>query len=139
MSLKYLLDTDILSQPLKPAPDRKIVRRLRRHQDESATASPVWHEMLFGSLRLPPSKRRKLIEQYLHEVVAATLPILSYDEAAAAWHAEERRRLERGGRVPPFVDGQIAAIAVVNGLTLVTRNRRDYNRFRDLNLADWGG
>jgi tRNA(fMet)-specific endonuclease VapC len=41
------------------------------------------------------------------------------------------------GRVPPFVDGQIAAIAAVNGLTLVTRNVRDFRRFAGLPVVNW--
>ncbi|ETX01492.1 MAG: hypothetical protein ETSY2_37180, partial [Candidatus Entotheonella gemina] len=43
--------------------------------------------------------------------------IFSYDREAVLWHAEERARLASQGRIPPYVDGQIAAIAVVNNLT----------------------
>jgi tRNA(fMet)-specific endonuclease VapC len=41
------------------------------------------------------------------------------------------------GRPAVFVDGQIAAIAAVNGLILVTANTRDFRRFRDLSIEDW--
>jgi tRNA(fMet)-specific endonuclease VapC len=134
---RYLLDTDILFQPLKKKPDPGLVRRLRRHQDEAATAAPVWHELLFGCRRLPDSKRRDWIERYLLQVVAGSLPILPYDEAAAGWHASERQRLESLGGTPPFVDGQIAAIAAVNELVLVTGNRSHYHRFEGLEIEDW--
>jgi tRNA(fMet)-specific endonuclease VapC len=65
------------------------------------------------------------------------LTILDYDDRAAAWHAAERARLAGIGLTPSFVDGQIAAIARVNGCTLVTANLGDFNHFRDLPLEDW--
>jgi tRNA(fMet)-specific endonuclease VapC len=77
-----------------------------------------------------------LLERYL-DVLAPTLAVLPYDTAAAAWHATERARLEALGRSPPFVDGQIAAIARVRGLTLVTRNVRDFSRFDGLVVENW--
>jgi tRNA(fMet)-specific endonuclease VapC len=65
------------------------------------------------------------------------LPILPYDEEAASWHARERARLARRGRPPSAADGQIAAIARVNELVLVTANSRDFRRFEGLSLEDW--
>jgi tRNA(fMet)-specific endonuclease VapC len=69
--------------------------------------------------------------------VHATLPILPYDKEAAQWHARERARLEARGRNFPFVDAQIAAIAAVHELTLVTTNLRDFRAFRDLSVETW--
>ena len=66
-----------------------------------------------------------------------SFPILAYDEAAAAWHGEERARLEGLGRPAPFVDGQIAAIAHVHGLVLATTNDKDFGRFRGLTVENW--
>ena len=73
----------------------------------------------------------------MEEVVRATLPILPYDERAAEWHGEERARLERTGRVAPFVDVQIAAIAVTSGIPLVTANPTDFKCFKGLALYNW--
>jgi tRNA(fMet)-specific endonuclease VapC len=70
-------------------------------------------------------------------VVRGSFPILPYDEAAATWHGEERVRLDALGRPAPFVDGQIAAIAHVNGLVLVTTNDRDFARFAGLAVENW--
>jgi len=69
--------------------------------------------------------------------VRRSLPILAYDAAAAAWHASERARLQAAGKTSPFVDGQIAAIAKVNDLTLVTSNHQDFAHFEELRLEDW--
>ncbi len=137
MSARYLLDTNVLSEPLRPAPHAKVVGRLRRYQDELATASIVWHELWFGCQRLPDSAKRQAVEDYLTHVIAPSLPILPYDERAAEWHAVERARLTRAGKTPAFADGQIAAIARTNDLILVTFNRADYADFQDLTFEDW--
>ena len=60
MSLKYLLDTNVVSEPLRPVTNQKILDRLQQHQNEIAIASVVWHELLFGCYRLPPSAKRTL-------------------------------------------------------------------------------
>ena len=138
MSLKYLLDTNVVSEPLRPKPQHGVIRKLSRHEDEIAISSVVWHELRFGVERLPPSRRRNVIEQYLDEVVLATMPILDYDHAAAQWHAHERARLTATGETPSFVDSQIAAIACVNSLTLVTFNDADFRRFQGLRIVTWG-
>ena len=137
MTLRYLLDTNILSEPLRPAPNQAVLDHLREHQAEIAIASVVWHELWYGCYRLPPSAKRTLIEAYLKDVIARTIPILPYDQRAALWHAKERARLTLIGRMPPFADGQIAAVAATNGLGLVTFNRDDYSAFQDLRLEDW--
>lgn len=137
MRPKYLLDTNVVSEPLRPEPAPGVLRRLRRHEGETAIASIVWHELLFGCERLPRSRRREAIECYLNEVVSASLPILVYDRAAAKWHARERARLVASGQTPPFVDGQIAAIAQVNDLILITANKSDFRRFKGLRVQSW--
>ena len=63
--------------------------------------------------------------------------MLDYDREAADWHARERARLSAAGRTPPFVDGQIAAIAYVNDLILVTANVSDFENFRGLRVQNW--
>lgn len=137
MSGLFLLDTNVLSEPLRPQPDPGVLAKLDKHQSEIVTASVVWHEMLFGADRLPESARRTAIERYLFDVVRATLPILDYDDRAAAWHAVERARLVGIGPTPSFVDGQIAAIARVNSCTLVTANVGDFEGFENLVVVDW--
>jgi tRNA(fMet)-specific endonuclease VapC len=77
------------------------------------------------------------LEAYLRDVVHGSFPILAYDEAAAAWHGEERARLESIGRPAPFVDAQIAAIAHVNGLVVATTNDQDFVRFKGFSVQNW--
>jgi tRNA(fMet)-specific endonuclease VapC len=93
VTLAFLLDTNILSEALRPAPNRQVLDHLQAHGAEIAIASMVWHELWYGCSRLPPSARREVIETYLKDVVARTIPILPYDRQAATWHAEQRARL----------------------------------------------
>jgi tRNA(fMet)-specific endonuclease VapC len=133
---RYLIDTNILSEPLKPQRNPLTRERFRRHTHAIAIASVTWHEIRYGCLRLPVSRKREQIEQYL-QAVQATFSILPYDTAAAEWHASERARLTALGQSPAYADGQIAAIAYTNGLILVTRNVSDFVGFQDLETEDW--
>jgi len=135
--VRYLLDTNIVSEPLRPQPAANVMRQLRQHDGEIAIPSPVWHELRFGCDRLPPSRRRDAVERYIESVVLQSFPVLGYDLEAADWHARERARLVAAGKTPPFVDGQIAAIACVNELTLVTSNLDDFGEFGELQLENW--
>jgi tRNA(fMet)-specific endonuclease VapC len=137
MTLKFLLDTTIISAPVAKVPNRRVVRKLEQHGQYCAIPAPVWHELVYGCSRLPAGKRRDALEEYLQAVVRRSFPILPYDDVAAERHGRERARLEGGGKTPPFVDGQIAAIAHSQGLTLVTANRDDFRYFDELELADW--
>ncbi len=137
MPLRYLLDATTLSDASRTARFAGITVRMRRYWDSIATASIVWHEMLFGAWRMPPGQRRAAIEAFLIEEILPGLPMLPYDREAASWHAAERARLTRLGTAPPFVDGQIAAVAAVNQLVLVTSNVDDFKRFEGLRIEDW--
>lgn len=134
----WLLDTNIVSEGVKPAPNAGVMANLQRHADELALPAPVWHELRFGWLRMPEGRRKDAIGLYIQRV-AGQLPVLPYDETAARIHAELRDMQERAGKPLPFVDGQIAAIAMANGLTLVTRNRKDFEGLAGLRVVDWFG
>src|SRR2546428_68996 len=56
---------------------------------------------------------------------------------AAEWHARERARLASIGRTVPFADGQIAAVARVNDMVVVTANVGDFEVFRGVEVEDW--
>ena len=135
--LKYLLDTNIVSEWMRPKPNAKILEHFKQHKDEIAIPAVGWHELWYGAVRLEPSRQRTGIEEFLEQVLLPTVPILPYDTRAAEWHAAERARLTRMGKTPPFADGQIAAIAYVNDLILVTLNIADYENFEGIELADW--
>jgi len=136
--VKILLDTNALAEPIRPTPNAKFLRRLEANEAKLAIASVTLHEAVYGVERLADGRRKVMLRQYLRDVVSK-LTVLPYDAAAADWHARERARLERGGRTLPYADGQIAAIAVVRDLTLVTRNVRDFRGIEGLRVDDWRG
>lgn len=127
----------MVSVPVSKRPNSHVVHRIRECAAVCAIAAPVWQELTYGCERLPKGKRRNFLEDYLNIVVRVTFSILPYDEHAATWHGGERARLEADGQTAPFVDGQIAAVAHVNGLVLVTLNDKDFVRFSGLELENW--
>jgi tRNA(fMet)-specific endonuclease VapC len=137
VTLRYLLDTSIVSEPALATPNARLVRRLDQRAGQCAIAAPVWHELNYGVARLPDGKRRNTLDFYLQSIVRDRFPVLPYDLSAAEWHARERVRLEATGKATPFIDGQIAAIASTQNLVLVTSNTRHFAAFQDLEIADW--
>lgn len=137
MTIKYLLDTSTLSAVIAYAPNRHVLQKLGQRGAQCAIASLVWNELTYGCERLESGKRKAEIQTFLRDVVLPSFPVLPYDQEAATWHAIERARQERLGRPGPYVDGQIAAIARVRDLVVVTANVRDFTRFKDLSVEDW--
>jgi tRNA(fMet)-specific endonuclease VapC len=137
--IRHLLDTNIISSPISKQPDPDILERLAEYGEDRAIAAPVWHELTYGCTRLPAGKRRTALETSLAEVVGASFPILPYDAVAAAWHGQERARLEAIGKPASFVDGQIAAIAHTFGLILITANAKDFSPFKGVEILNWAG
>jgi tRNA(fMet)-specific endonuclease VapC len=130
------LDTSTVSRAQGPQPDRAVIDRLAAVAGDSALPSVALHELLYGTAVLPFGRKRRDLERFIQLAVRPLYPILAYDEAAADWHARERARLRSLGKTPPFRDGQIAAIAATNGLTVVTANVRDFAAF-DVGVEDW--
>lgn len=118
-------------------PDSGVLQKLDEHGGECAISVHVWHELRYGVARLPRGKRRDLLESFLRDVVYPTLPILLYDERAADWLAQERVRLEKAGKHMAVVDGQIAAVAAINRIPVVTANIADFSVFKGLRVQNW--
>jgi tRNA(fMet)-specific endonuclease VapC len=137
VTIRYLLDTNIISESTRPTPTPKVMQRLQQERRNVATASVVWHELLFGCQRLPLSRRRSQLESYFQDLLLSGLVILPYTQPAAEWHAAERVRLTAIGQSPAFADGMIAATAYQHGLILVTRNVDDFAGFSGLQVENW--
>lgn len=135
--LTYLLDTNILSEPARKKPNASVIQHFSEKDGQYATAAIVWHELCYGCERLPGSKRKSQLQSYLATLEENGLLILPYDQAAAEWFAVQRAALKFQGKIPAYADGEIAAIAMVNQLTLVTRNISDFLGFEGLELANW--
>lgn len=130
--IRYLLDTNIVSEPVKPDPSQTVLTRLRERSGEVALPSVAWHELIYGAERMNRGRRRSYLFEYMREVVRPSMPILPYDAAAAQWHGQARAALERRGLSTSFADGQIAGIAGAEDFTVVTKNTSDFEPFANL-------
>lgn len=132
----YLLDTNVVSEATRPAPHPAVLARLADVEGSASIAAVTWHELRYGVARLVAGRRRNGLEVFVREL-PGRFPVLPYDQRAADWHARERARLEQSGQPRAFVDGQVAATAVTNGLVLVTRNVADFTGFHELQVESW--
>jgi len=131
-----LLDTNVVSEATRPRPDLHVLRRLEETETTAALAATTWHELRYGVERLPIGRRREALTVFLNTLVSR-YPVLPYDTRAADWHGVQRARLEASGLRASAADGQIAATAVTNGLTLVTQNLSDFAGFAGLAIETW--
>lgn len=135
-ALRWPLDTDVLAEPLRPLPAASVMQRLAAQETEIALPVTVWQELNYGWLRMPESRRRERIGSYLQSTVAP-LPVLPLDAHAARIQADLHAQADRSGRPIDYPDSEIAAIAIAHGLTLVTRNTRDFEGRPGLQVANW--
>lgn len=138
MMVRFLLDTNILSELIKPRIDQEVEARFRRDGGACAISAVTWHEVVHGTRRTPSRNRGvALLNAYRTLLQGARIEVLPYDAQAAEWHGQERARLSGLGRPLPYPDSQIAAVAATRDLTLVTRNTRDFDCFQGLSLENW--
>ena len=135
--LKYLLDTNILSEPARQNPNSLVMDRFQMYDGQYATSSIAWHELLYGVAVLQNSKKKTHLKTYLKILQDNGLIIIPYDNVAAEWFAKQRAALKAQGKTSAYVDGEIAAVATTNKLTLVTRNIDDFQYFENLTLDNW--
>jgi predicted nucleic acid-binding protein len=126
--VRYLLDTNVLSEPAKPRPDPGVVGWLEgRSPLDLAISVLTLGEIEKGIRLLPPGSRRERLADWL----AADLPrqflgrVLPIDERVALAWGRLAAEARRGGRDLPVVDGLLLATADAYGLVFVTRNERD--------------
>lgn len=136
-TLRFLLDANVLSELTRLRSDARVLARFKRYREQVCTAAPVFHELRFGVAAMADGARKTSLASFIDGLFTSGLEVLPYDVRAAVWHADERARLQKIGKPRPFVDGQIAAIAAVNELVLVTRNVSDFDLFQDLRVKDW--
>ena len=124
-----VLDTNVLSELMRPAPDAGVVAWLgARDPFELATTTITIAEIQRGIVRLPDGRRRKSLEQRFCAFVEAAFPgrLLAFDRDAAYACGEVSASRERNGLHADAVDMMIAAIVKTAGATLATRNTRDF-------------
>jgi predicted nucleic acid-binding protein len=126
----FLLDTNVLSALMYPAPPVAVARWVSAHPyDELFTASVCQAEILAGLSVMPEGRRRQRLEQEAEMMFASDFAgqILPFDTSATASYASILVTRRRIGRPISTEDLMIAAIAFARGLGIVTRNIYDFD------------
>lgn len=146
-----LLDTNVLSELMRPQPAPSVLAWFARQALAPPSAPPstapqanffissvTQAEILLGIALLPAGKRRAGLAAAADAMFAQDFAgrCLPFDNACSAVYAVLVAQRMALGRPISTEDAQIAAIAVVNGLTLVTRNGRDFDAVADLAVID---
>ena len=131
-----VLDTNVLSEPLKQRPDEHVLAWFASLDEEAGVTAVSVGELLTGVRALPVGRRR----EGLLTAIEATLrtfagSVLAYDEAAARHYARLQESRRGAGRPLAVEDGMIAAICIARGTTLATRNTSDFTGL-GLDLVD---
>ena len=122
-----VLDTNVLSEPLKQRPDEHVLAWLTSLAEEAGVTAVSVGELLTGVRALPAGRRRAgLLEAIESTLRAFAGSVLAYDEAAARHYAMLQEARRGAGRPLAVEDGMIAAICVARGASLATRNTSDF-------------
>ncbi len=120
-----LLDTNVVSEPLKASNDKGVLSWLDEQAIETLYLSTITlAELRFGIAVLPAGKRRDTLFASLEQQVLPLFVgrILPFDEQASQAYATLRARTRTAGQAIATVDGYIAAIAVAQGFAVATRD-----------------
>ncbi|MCK7614977.1 type II toxin-antitoxin system VapC family toxin [Roseibium sediminicola] len=121
------LDTNVISETLKKAPEPAVIAWLVRHDAELVLSTVVIAEIAFGIQKIRPDQRADRLEQGLSDWRRRFADrIFGLTEAAALAYGDVMGEAARKGRGMSAPDGMIAAIARINGGRLATRNLNDF-------------
>jgi len=134
MNVKYLLDTSVYSQPIRPRPLPTCESRWQKQGDQNLAVPAVAIAELEYGLFLKDSQ--KLWEAY-RSILKGRLEILSFTAEVATTFAEMKARQTRIGKTVDDFDLSIAAIAVHYNLKLATLNHQHFKLIDHLDWEDW--
>ncbi len=132
MSLRYLLDTNIVADLVR-TPQGVVAARIAREGEDTVCTSIV----VAGELRFGAAKRGFAPLAARVEAILAAMAIVALEEPADRRYGELRWHLERSGTPIGPNDMLIAAQALALGLTLVTANVREFSRVSGLAVENW--
>ena len=125
----FLLDTNVVSELLRPSPDTAVETWVGNCRATDLFFSAIGEaELRYGVALLPSGRRRTALAAAIEAILREDFGerILPFDSGAARAYAEIAAAHRAAGRVAAPADRQIAAIAHSRGLTVATRNIRDF-------------
>lgn len=136
-----LLDTNVVSEAIRPAPHPAVRDWLDAQAAETLFLSSVTvAEMAFGIGALPAGRRRQALSAALEAVLALFAGrVLAFDEAAALRYGALAVRARAAGRGFPTPDGYIAAIAAARGFAVATRDGSAFDAAGVAVIDPWQG
>ena len=124
--MSFLLDADVLCQPIKIRRNAAVIEWLEREQAECYTSTVVIAQVAYW-VRSKEGRMRVRLQQWLRRSIEALEGrILSFNVATAHVWADQKFLLERSGRLVPVEDSYIAATARRHDLTIATGNEKDF-------------
>ena len=126
--MSWLLDSDVLCQPIKTRGNAAVIQWLEREQDRCYTSTVVIAQIAYW-VRTKEGRARARLQEWLRRSIEALEGrILSFNVATAHVWADQKRLLEESGQPMPIEDSYIAATARRHDLTIVTGNEKDFRR-----------
>lgn len=139
--MRYLLDTNVLSEPMRPAPAASVVAWLAAQSpSDLAISALTLGELTQGVMRLADGRRRRSLVRWVSHDLAAQFRgrVLDVTPAVAIAWGELSAEARASGRPLPVIDGLLLATAKAHDLTLVTRNLVDCAGLGIETLSPWG-
>ena len=137
--MMVLLDTNVLSELMRPDPNEGVVRWIDEQPDDEVWVSAVTvGEIQLGVALLPQGRRKQLLTKIADQMLKEEFSekCLPFDFEAAGEYAKIVASRNHQGRPVTVEDAQIAAIAITADIVLATRNTKDFLGIEGLKLIN---
>lgn len=137
--MMVLLDTNVLSELMRPDPNEGVVRWIDEQPDDEVWVSAVTvGEIQLGVALLPQGRRKQLLTKIADQMLKEEFSekCLPFDFEAAGEYAKIVASRNHQGRPVTVEDAQIAAIAITADIVLATRNTKDFLGIAGLKLIN---
>jgi predicted nucleic acid-binding protein len=129
--VKYLLDTDVVSQYTKLPPNPRVDAWVQRTDDSDLYICAITYaELWYGINLLPPGKRRTELENWIEGDLYMQFfnRVVGFGLDVAKRYGSLMARAKKNGHNPNAMDALIAATALANGMVVATLNRKDFEK-----------